>query len=1162
MHPVETYLKEMSEIRSTGGGKPETSYYGPLERLLNEIGKKLKPKVRCVSQLENIGAGEPDFGLFAAHQFQSAKDAKPQPGQLPERGVIEAKPPADDSWVTAKGKQVSKYWGRYAQVLVTNYRDFVFITTDEKGKPLKHESFRICDSETAFWAAAAHPRKTANEIGDRLVEYLRRVLLHSAPLSNPEDLAWFLASYAREAKARIEAKSDLPGLKALREGLEDSLGMKFKGEDGEHFFRATLVQTLFYGIFSSWVLWARECGDSQNGRFNWHEAQWNLHVPMIAALFEQIATPNRLKPLGIDEVLDWTGLVLNRVDRASFFRKFEEEHAVQYFYEPFLKAYDPDLRKKLGVWYTPPEIVKYQVARVDTVLREELDIEDGLADPSVYVLDPCCGTGAYLVEVLRKIHETLTARSESALTAQHLKKAAMNRIFGFEILPAPFVVSHLQLGLMLRALNAPLSDERNERVGVYLTNALTGWEPPKEPKDQLAFPELQEELEASGRVKREVPILVVLGNPPYNAFAGTSPKEEHGLVQCYKEGLTKPVTEGGWGIKKFNLDDLYIRFFRIAERRVVKSGKGIVCYISNFSYLGDPSFVVMRQQFLKEFDKLWFDCMNGDSRETGKLTPEGKPDPSVFSTPQSPVGIRVGTAISLLARKDRRSKKPTVFFRHFWGVTKREDLLDSIEVERTKKTYGKSNPDKTNWYSFRLQSVDTNYLSWPTLVELSAQPPANGLMEKRGGALFDVDKAALRKRMEAYFDQSLDWRSYESLGFGLEKSRAGVIPENVRRNALAREQFDERRIIRYTIRPFDTLWAYYTDVPGVWNRSRPTYWQQCWEGNTFLMSRPAGVATPEGVPLHFTTVLGDNDFLRGHAYYFPLRLKHGASTSRRIQANHDLALDDRNSDSVITANLSESSRKYLKKLRFKDPDKDVRTAEIIWMHALAIGYSPAYLSENADGIQRNWPRIPLPKTAKTLKSSAELGKQVAALLDTENPVSQVTSGSIRPELKVMGVVSHVGQGVLNPDKGDLALTAGWGHGGKNNIVMPGKGQMRQRTYSEEELLAIEKGAKQQGLDRDQALACLGQNTLDIHLNDVAFWRNVPANVWGYYIGGYQVIKKWLSYRESKILGRPLTMEEVEYVTEMVRRITAILLLQPALDANYESVKSDTYEWGA
>ena len=177
--------------------------------------------------------------------------------------------------------------------------------------------------------------------------------------------------------------------------------MKFTGDKGEHFFRSTLVQTIFYGVFSAWVLWHRERPERTDD-FNWHESALSLRVPFIRALYEQVATPSKLGDLGLVEVLDWTTGALNRVDRAAFFQKFQREHAVQYFYEPFLEAFDPELRKELGVWFTPPEIVKYQVARVDTVLREELGLADGLADPNVVVLDPCCGTAAYLVEVLQE----------------------------------------------------------------------------------------------------------------------------------------------------------------------------------------------------------------------------------------------------------------------------------------------------------------------------------------------------------------------------------------------------------------------------------------------------------------------------------------------------------------------------------------------------------------------------------------------------------------------------------------------------------------------------------------------------------------------------------------------------------------------------------------
>jgi predicted helicase len=239
-----------------------------------------------------------------------------------------------------------------------------------------------------------------------------------------------------------------------------------------------------------------------------------LRVPILRKLFYEITEPGQLVTLYLDTVLDWAGLALSRVDRAAFFARFEEGQAVQYFYEPFLEAFDPVLRKELGVWYTPIEVVQYMVARVDTVLREELGIPDGLADPRVYVLDPCCGTGTYLVEVLKRIAVTLQDKAEDALRSYDVKRAAMERVFGFEILPAPFVVAHLQLGVLLQNLGTPLSHRMSERISVYLTNALTGWEPPKGPKTQLYFPELEEERDAAEHVKRDTPILVVLGNPP------------------------------------------------------------------------------------------------------------------------------------------------------------------------------------------------------------------------------------------------------------------------------------------------------------------------------------------------------------------------------------------------------------------------------------------------------------------------------------------------------------------------------------------------------------------------------------------------------------------------------------------------------------------------
>jgi hypothetical protein len=222
--------------------------------------------------------------------------------------------------------------------------------------------------------------------------------------------------------------------------------------------------------------------------------------------------------------------------------------------------------------------------------------------------------------------------------------------------------------------------------------------------------------------------------------------------------------------------------------------------------------------------------------------------------------------------------------------------------------------------------------------------------------------------------------------------------------------------------------------------------------------------------------------------------------------------------------------------------------------------SPAYARENAGALRQDWPRIPLPAARDALLASAELGCRLAALLDVEEPVDAVTTASIRHELRPIGVLTSVSGRQLDPSAGDLAVTAGWGHAGKGGITMPGRGRLVERPYTEAELAAFREGLADLELTYDQLTACLGGACYDVYLNDIAYWRCVPARVWQYTIGGYQVMKKWLSYRERALLGRDLRPDEARYVTEMTRRIAAILLLEPALDENYERVKADTYAW--
>ncbi len=1129
--PLEDYLRELRDIRRSGSAVPETSYYPALAALLDAVGATLKPKVRCIVNPSH-GAGIPDVGLFTPDQFQKASAEEPLPGTKPSRGVIEAKPTSDDAFLTADGAQVSKYWNAYRQVLVTNYRDFLLVGADSEGKPVKLEHYRLAPNESAFWTAASHPRSIAAEQNEAFVEFLKRVMLHAASLAAPKDVAWFMASYAREALRRVEKKSDVPALSSIRSALEEALAIEFEDKKGEHFFRSTLVQTLFYGVFSAWVLWTRDHPPSdRKARFDWRTAGYYLRVPVLAELFHQASNPASLAGLELPEVLDWTGTVLNRVDRAAFFTAFEEHHAVQYFYEPFLEAYDPELRKQLGVWYTPREVVRYMVARVDRVLREELDIADGLAAPNVYVLDPCCGTGSYLLEVLNRIAETLRAKGGDALTAQEIKRAAMERVFGFEILPAPFVVTHLQIGLLLQSLGAPFSDNKKERAGVYLTNALTGWEPPDGSKPQmlLAFPSLLQERDAAERVKQAKPILVILGNPPYNGFAGLAVDEERDLSQAYRTA-TRAAQPQGQG-----LNDLYVRFFRMAERKIVEKTKtGIICFISNYSWLDGLSFTGMRERYLDRFDQISIDCLNGDKYKTGKLTPEGDSDPSVMSTEFNREGIQVGTAIALLTRRQNSSAAQSVSFRNLWGKEKRAQLLNEAEKNLAPE-YTELRPALALGLSFQPGAVESNYLSWPLLPELF---PVSfpGVKTSRDDVVVDIDKERLISRMKQYFDPDLGDAEVRAL-MPTAMTSAGGFDARKTRRFLVQRGFKPENIVRYCYRPFDNRWLYWEPETPLLDRKREEYFLQVFEGNIWLSAgqhnRKDAFYQPQVTPL-----LADHHIVESNVGMFPLHLRRANSTGGLFGEDPK-------------PNLSTNASNWLAQVKGAPAD--------LFFHCVAITHAARYRQESAGALRQDWPRIPLPSSDKALKHSAEIGRKLSALLDADAALEGL-SGNPRSGRTEIGPISREGGGSLNPESGDLDVTVGWGHAGKGGAIMPGKGKVVERDYTAKEREAIAVGAAALGLSEERVLALLGNRTLDVYLNNVAYWRNIPLAVWEYTIGGYQVIKKWLSYRERQILGRALKMDEARAVTDIARRIAAILLMEPELDANYEAVKKSTYPW--
>ena len=1092
---VEAYFTDLGRVRASGGATGERSSYRPLANLLNAVGASLRPKVFCLGELADQGAGHPDFGLYAAKQLQKGR---PREGQTPERGVIEVKAVGDDAWLTAAGDQVSRYWGRYRLVLVTNTRDFVLVGENIAGHPVMLETFRLAEDLEAFERRLAKPLAFAREVGAGLGEYLTRAFSHHASLTEPKDLAWLLASYARDGLARVEAAGDAPSLTAVRSALEEVLGVRFEGERGARFFRSTLVQTLFYGVFSAWVLWARQL-PSPTERFNWHEAVWHLRAPVLRALFQQLSDPGRLQPLGLVEVLDWTAAALDRVDRASFFARFNEGDAVPYFYEPFLEAFDPDLRKQLGVWYTPAEVVRYMVARVDKALKDDLSIPEGLAAKNVFVLDPCCGTGAYLAEVLRRIAANLEGRGLGALAGARVKQAATERVFGFEIMPAPFVVAHMQVGLTMQELDAPLADDGTERAGVFLTNALTGWEP--RTTKPLPFPELEEERDRAERVKQERPILVILGNPPYNGFAGMAVEEERELSEAYRstKRVRRPEGQG--------LNDLYVRFFRMAERRIAeKTGRGVICFISNYSWLDGLSFTGMRERYFEAFDAIRIDCLNGDKYKTGKVAPDGSPDPSIFSTEGDPVGIQVGTAIATLVRKADHMPAGEVGLRHLWGQAKPTELTATAEAEPG-ALYEGIEPVLPLGLPFVRTAVSDEWFNWPPLPDLF---PVSfpGVKTSRDGFLVDVDLDRLRARVADYFDADLNHEEIAQRYPGAMKTTARFDARAVRDTLLARGGPDEAGFVRFAYRPFDIRWLYWEADTKLLDEKRADYRPHVFEGNLWLEARERE-AKEDFSRGTLVRCLADN-FGNGLSSFFPLWLIDDTESAGR------------------RSNLSGTARRYLDRLG--------ASVEDLFYHILAVLHDPPYRESNAGALRMEWPRIPLPGwpdgaaegAAAMLAESAARGRDLAALLDPETPVLGVTQVPLRLEIAAIAVPTATDERNMTGD--DFALTAGWGHLGQGNAVMPGQGRAVERAHTLEERAAM-----------GESLSALGETAFDVYLNGNAFWRNLPAAVWNYKLGGYQVLKKWLSYRERDILGRKLKAEEVQHFTDMARRIGAILI---------------------
>jgi len=712
---------------------------------------------------------------------------------------------------------------------------------------------------------------------------------------------------------------------------------------------------------------------------------------------------------------------------------------------------------------------------------------------------------------------------KGALAGALLKQALQQRVFGFELLPAPFVVAHMQMGLMLTRLGAGLA--KGERLPVYLTNALTGWEHPAEPKKEAVLQQLSDERVAADAIKHQKPILVILGNPPYSGYAGISNmKEERSLTTAYREPIAVRRPEGQ------GLNDLYVRFFRMAERKIAEwSQEGLVCFISNYSWLSGLSHSVMRETLLTRFDKVYIDNLHGD-RIISEYAPDGRTSETIFAISGQSQGIKIGTAITTLCKRRLAPDAPAkLYYRDFTDAKadERRNALLAASEDDTQNTYKEIQPILELGLPFRPMEVSEAYLSWPTLEEIFPMSYP-GVKTSRDSFLVDIDRARLEGRLQRYFDPAISHGDLKAQYPEIMTGVARFNPEAVR-DVLRKRGMKSEGLVRYAYRPMDVRWLYWEGETKLLDEKRPEYMPQVFEGNhTFVIPQRA---RRDWSPPLSSPALTDLNSMDGGAIAFPMLLREHHEDGALYAADERPNLSEAALEWLATLEKEEGNHRCTpmhtdeKQVIRVHPCASVVDSSLafssveptdLFFHALAILHAPGYRAENAGALRMDWPRIPWPTSGAFLASSATLGRRVAALLDVEQAVPGVTTGKVRADLKTVSSLATVGDKPLNLRQ-DLEITAGWGIRGQGGITMPSEG-------------------RREG-DR-------------VFLNDRAYWDGIPDAVWHYNLGGYQVLKKWLSYRESRLLGRSLTIDEADHFTTMARRIAALLALGPELDDNY------------
>lgn len=931
---LKPYLERISGTANRGDAREE-SYYPVLADLLNVycslIGKK---KIHITTLPKKTEAGNPDFRVWDGKQYIT--------------GYIEAKDPTvEDLGRIEETEQLKRYRHTFPNLILTNFLEFRLyrngILTDKVlvGRPVILNRLKI-----------APPVEKESE----LLRLFEKFFSFSTPkVYDAKNLAIELAKRTRFLKDEVisqELREEEETGKGFIQGFYKAFKEYLISSLTEDEFSDLYAQTITYGLFAARTR-------SENG-FNRKLAYDNIPqtIGILRDVFQFISLgslPQQMEWI-IDDISEILALTdINKILH-QYFHEGKGKDPIIHFYETFLSEYDPKTRQMRGVYYTPEPVVSYIVRSLHSILKEQFNKPDGFADKNVTVLDPAAGTLTFLAETAKLAVDEFVSKYGEGGRKNFIKDHILKNFYAFELMMAPYAVGHLKMSFLLEELGYKL--QADDRFKLYLTNTLE-----LEELTQTELPgmvSLSEESHLAGKVKKEQPILVVLGNPPYSGHSSNIGDWISKEIKAYFQVDGKPLGEKNpkW------LQDDYVKFIRFAQWKIDQAGEGVLGFITNHSYLDNPTFRGMRQSLMQSFDEIYLLDLHGNSLKKERC-PDGSKDENVFD-------IQQGVSIGIFVKK-RRGIGHKIYRFDLWGS--RENKYDWLVKNNIKTTKWKKLLPRPEFYLFVLrdEKLAVTYYEYIKLDDIFNEYSLS-IQTHRDHFVIDIDKEALKRRIRMFRDKKMpdelirqSFHLKDTLDWKLDCARERVMEDDEW----------EQKIIPIIYRPFDRRWIFCSEH--VVDRLRKEIMQnmEC-ENLALLASKQQAIKGFHHALV--TTQISESCVVSNKTkegnYHFPLYLcKPKPKQKSKSSHSHMMMLFEPDVEYYDSKpNLSG----FLADIYYKTYGKTPEPEEIFY-YIYAVLYSNIYRTKYAEFLKIDFPRVPFTKDYKLFKKMGGYGEKLVEL---------------------------------------------------------------------------------------------------------------------------------------------------------------------------------------